>query len=84
MTKRLDRLEQAGLVIRKEDPDDRRGVLVELTAAGLALVDQAVVAHLENERRRILAPLTARQLAELAALLRPLLIHLEQAKAQNT
>jgi DNA-binding MarR family transcriptional regulator len=82
MTKRLDRLEEAGLVRRRDDPADRRGVLVELSAAGLALIDQAVVAHLENERR-ILSPLTAEQRAELAALLRPLLIHLEQTKTQG-
>ena len=35
MTNRLDRLEQAGLVERLPDPDDRRGVLVELTGEGL-------------------------------------------------
>ena len=34
MTNRLDRLEKAGLVKRLPDPDDRRGVLVELTNAG--------------------------------------------------
>ena len=36
MTNRLDQLEKAGLVKRLPDPDDRRGVLVELTprAAG--------------------------------------------------
>jgi len=34
MTNRLDRLEQAGLVKRVPDPDDRRGVLVELTKEG--------------------------------------------------
>src|SRR5919204_4705285 len=31
MTNRLDRMEQAGLVKRVPDPNDRRGVLVELT-----------------------------------------------------
>ena len=34
MTNRLDRLEKAGLVKRLPDPDDRRGVLVELTKSG--------------------------------------------------
>ena len=34
MTNRLDRLEKSGLVKRLPDPDDRRGVLVELTKAG--------------------------------------------------
>jgi DNA-binding MarR family transcriptional regulator len=34
MTNRLDRLEEAGLVRRLPDPDDRRGLKVELTDAG--------------------------------------------------
>src|SRR3981081_2798113 len=34
MTNRLDRLEEMGLVRRLPDPNDRRGVLVELTKAG--------------------------------------------------
>ena len=39
MTNRIDRLEQAGLVRRRPDPQDKRGVLVRLTAAGRARVD---------------------------------------------
>jgi DNA-binding MarR family transcriptional regulator len=35
MTNRLDRLEASGLVRRVPDPNDRRGVLVELTPKGL-------------------------------------------------
>ncbi len=34
MTNRIDRLEEAGLVRRRPDPQDKRGVLVRLTAAG--------------------------------------------------
>ena len=34
MTNRIDRLEADGLVRRHRDPDDRRGVRVELTEAG--------------------------------------------------
>src|SRR5256886_13664518 len=34
MTNRLDRMEQAGLVKRVPDPDDRRGVLVRPTKEG--------------------------------------------------
>jgi DNA-binding MarR family transcriptional regulator len=41
MTNRLDRLEEAGLVRRLPDPDDRRGVLVEPTKAGHAAWDRA-------------------------------------------
>jgi DNA-binding MarR family transcriptional regulator len=76
MTNRIDRLEDAGLVERLEDPDDRRGVLVGLTRSGLARVDAAVTAHVANEAK-ILAALTRSEQAQLSALLRKLLVDLE-------
>src|SRR5438093_1995264 len=42
MTNRLDRLEVAGLVNRVPDPEDRRGILVGLTARGLEVVDESI------------------------------------------
>ena len=77
MTKRLDRLQEAGLVVRKADPEDRRGILVELSPAGRALVDRVVEAHLENEEH-ILSPLSAKEQRELAALLRRVILPLER------
>jgi DNA-binding MarR family transcriptional regulator len=43
-TKRLDRLESAGLIQRHPDPNDRRGTLIGLTGAGFDLIDEAVPA----------------------------------------
>ncbi|HET7460635.1 MAG TPA: MarR family transcriptional regulator [Longimicrobium sp.] len=76
MTSRLDRLERAGLVRRVPDPNDRRSVRVELTAHGLATVDQAVEAHVENQHR-LLAGLTEFDRERLASLMRGLLLSLE-------
>jgi DNA-binding MarR family transcriptional regulator len=70
-TKRLDRLEQAGLITREPDPDDRRGTLIGLTAAGQELIDTASEAHLNNERR-LLSALTDADRRRLADLLRKL------------
>jgi len=70
-TKRLDRLEQAGLIARTPDPEDRRGTLITLTPAGRGLVDSTVEAHLENERQ-LLSALTESELSRLADLLRKL------------
>jgi DNA-binding MarR family transcriptional regulator len=70
-TKRLDRLEQANLIARERDPDDRRGILIALTESGRDLVDTTIVRHLENERR-ILSALSAVEQRQLAALLRKL------------
>jgi DNA-binding MarR family transcriptional regulator len=70
-TKRLDRLEHAGLITRAPDPGDRRGTLIELTDAGRKLVDAATEAHLANEHR-LLAALSPADQRRLAALLRKL------------
>jgi len=70
-TKRLDRLEHAGLIARAPDPADRRGILITLTRAGRELVDTASAAHLDNERH-ILAALTEAEQRRLADLLRKL------------
>lgn len=64
MTNRLDRLEGAGLIARRRNPDDGRGQVVALTDKGLALIDRAVAAHVANQHRLIagLPPETRDQL----------------------
>jgi DNA-binding MarR family transcriptional regulator len=74
-TKRLDRLEEAGLIARAPDPDDRRGTLISLTAAGSSLIDKLTEAHLANERR-LLAALSDADQRRLADLLRKLQLEL--------
>ena len=49
MTNRLDNMEARGLIRRLDDPDDRRGVIVELTDAGRELWDSTVAAQAEKE-----------------------------------
>src|SRR3954447_5535436 len=79
MTHRLAELERGGLVKRLPNLDDGRGMLVELTRKGLALVDRVAPAHLDNERA-LLASLSGDEQATLAALLRKLLREFEQAE----
>lgn len=53
-SKRLDKLEQAGLVERvPNNTGDGRSKLVRLTPEGKARIEEAFIAHLENERRLI-------------------------------
>ena len=50
-TKRLDRLEQAGLITREPDPADRRVRLLAITAAGCQVRAAAQTAIQANEDR---------------------------------
>ena len=71
MTARLDRLQARDLIRRQPNPDDRRGTLVALTDAGLALIDQAIGPHAENETR-LMSALSAQERTQLNGLLRQL------------
>lgn len=68
-TKRIDRLEAAGLVVRRRRDDDGRGRVVALTAEGLDRIDAAFTDHIANEHR-LVAGLTDADRTQLAALLR--------------
>jgi DNA-binding MarR family transcriptional regulator len=72
MTNRIDRLESAGLVSRRRDPHDKRGVLVQLTGDGLRAVDAAFEALLAREEA-LLTVLDGDRQDQLAGLLRILL-----------
>lgn len=72
MTARLDRLEKAGLTQRAPHPSDRRGVVVQLTATGRELIDEALTAHVANEHE-ILVGLTRDDRETLARLLEKLI-----------
>src|SRR4029077_8286881 len=72
MTNRLDRLERAGLVERRPDPNDRRGKLIALTNAGKRVIDETIGRHVANEAR-LLSVLTPAEQEKLNALLRKLI-----------
>lgn len=68
ITKRVDRLEARGLVERTVAEADSRGRLISLTAEGVALADELIAAHLDNQRD-LLAGLTEKEREQLADLL---------------
>jgi len=76
VTKQVDRLVGKALVSRDVGTGDARVRRITLTGAGLALVDELIEVHLDNERR-LLARLTASQTAELGAALGVLAAGLE-------
>ncbi|HKQ00454.1 MAG TPA: MarR family transcriptional regulator [Actinomycetes bacterium] len=76
MTNRLERLATAGLVERIPDPGDGRSLLVALTDKGQKVINEAVAAHTANEHR-LLSSLTVEERAQLAEVLRRLLLQFE-------
>lgn len=68
LTLRVNRLEEAGLVLRERDAEDARVVYVTLSDAGRELVDRVADAHFA-ELARMLVGLDPGQKAQLAGLL---------------
>jgi len=77
MTNRLDRLEEAGLVRRLPDPDDRRAVKVQLTDQGRTTWEHAVAAQAKKEAV-VASALTDREKQQLTKLLRKLMLFYEK------
>jgi DNA-binding MarR family transcriptional regulator len=72
MTDRLDRLERAGLVERRPDPNDRRGRQIALTAAGKRVIDD-MIGRMVAMEAQMLSVLTPVEQKKLNALLKKLL-----------
>jgi DNA-binding MarR family transcriptional regulator len=71
MTNRIDRLVSRGLVERRTDPNDGRGILVQMTAQGLTRVDAAIT-RLVDAESDLLASLSPTDQERLSGLLRKL------------
>jgi len=83
MTNRLDRLEKAGYVERLPDPDDRRGVLVQLTKAGVEKWLEATGAEAKRENL-ITGALNKTEKEQLNVLLRRLMLELERREREES
>jgi DNA-binding MarR family transcriptional regulator len=78
MTNRLDRLEKGGLVRRRTDPNDRRGVLIELTVQGRRTIAAAIAAR-DRVLPELVPGLKLPERRQLASLLRKLMVEIEEA-----
>jgi DNA-binding MarR family transcriptional regulator len=71
MTNRIDRMVARGLVERRTDPNDGRGVIVLMTASGRERVDGAITSLVHDETA-LLSRMSAGEQERLSALLRKL------------
>ncbi len=78
MTNRIDRLVDRGLVERRTDPNDGRGILVVMTESGRERVDAAISTLLAAESE-LLERLSGPDQERLSALLRKLSLDFDEA-----
>jgi DNA-binding MarR family transcriptional regulator len=80
LTGRMDQLERIGLLQRNRDRDDRRAVVVELTAAGRRLVRAAFPVFVASHARLVGQGLEPEERAALSELLRTVLRQVESSE----
>jgi DNA-binding MarR family transcriptional regulator len=68
-TRLVDRLEEAGLVERRDCPNDRRAIYVEITELGNRKLDEALSIHLDYLQDNMASRLSDDERHTLAALL---------------
>ncbi|HET9089818.1 MAG TPA: MarR family transcriptional regulator [Acidimicrobiales bacterium] len=68
-TRLIDRLVEAGLVVRESCPSDRRAIYVAMTNAGDAKLDEALGVHLSYLDKNLAGRLSATERTTLAGLL---------------
>lgn len=72
LSRKVERLEAAGLVERRPDPQDGRGVIVKLSRGGRAALRSAAKVHMAGVDREFAQRLTDHEAGVLAAVFRRL------------
>ncbi|HET6501863.1 MAG TPA: MarR family transcriptional regulator [Amycolatopsis sp.] len=76
LSHQIGRMETDGFVRRVPDPDDKRGVVAELTSVGIALLKEAAPTHVEGVRAHLINRLAPHEQVVLAAVFSRVLDHL--------
>ena len=79
LSHQIDRLENAGLVVREPCEDDRRGANAVLTDAGYDLLVAAAPSHVAGVRQHLVDLLTDAQFAALGSACAVVVDHLQSA-----
>lgn len=80
LSHQVGRLEDAGMVRRVRDPEDKRGVITELTDDGVRLLESAAPTHVEGVREHLIDLLSPEEQATIAAAFGRVLDHLTQVE----
>ena len=78
LSHQLTRMQQRGLVERRECPTDARGAFISLTAAGRAAIEGAAPQHVEAVRKHFVDLLTQDEIETLTGITARVLDRLEQ------
>ena len=81
LSHQVARLEVAGLVRRARDPEDKRGVITELTEQGVAVLEKAAPTHVEGVREHLIDLLSPEEQATIAAAFERVRAHLTEAES---
>ncbi len=81
LSHQVGRLEDIGLVRRARDPEDKRGVITELTEDGAALLKTAAPTHVEGVREHLIDLLSPTEQATIAAAFERVLDHLSETES---
>ena len=76
LSHQVARLEVAGLVRRARDPEDKRGVITELTEQGVAVLEKAAPTHVDGVRQHLIDLLSPEEQATIAAAFERVQAHL--------
>jgi DNA-binding MarR family transcriptional regulator len=78
LSHQVGRLEDAGVVRRVRDPEDKRGVITELTEDGVRLLESAAPTHVEGVREHLIDLLSPEEQATIASAFSRVLDHLSE------
>jgi DNA-binding MarR family transcriptional regulator len=81
LSHQVGRMELAGILRRVRDPEDRRGVVAEMTDAGAALLEQAAPTHVDGVRQHLIDLLTADEQRMLGVAFTRVLEHLTELES---
>lgn len=81
LSHQVGRLENAGLARRARDPEDKRGVITELTDEGQALLEKAAPTHVEGVREHLIDLLSPEEQATIAAVFERVRAHLSEPES---